>query len=97
MHESRSRTNMIAKDILLSNIHKIPSGIIITLQSIIFYFVMGSSEEEKKKDRKKERKKKKKEIVSHALHMCRVQCESLLCDGVPNHYIFSEGLKPTVE
>jgi len=95
---------MIAKDILLFNIYKIHSGIIITLQSIIFYFVIGSSEEGKKKtERKKkedERNKEKermKEIVSHVLHMCRVKCESLLCDGVPNHYIFSEGLKPTVE
>jgi len=38
---------MIVKDILLPNIQKIPSGIIITLQSIIFDFVMGSSKKKK--------------------------------------------------
>jgi len=53
---------MIAKDILLPNTHKIPSGIITTLQSIIFDSVMGSSERNKKKERKgkKEGKKGKK-------------------------------------
>jgi hypothetical protein len=88
---------MIANDILLPNIHKIPDGIIITLQSIIFDFVMSSLKKKKKRKEKRKKKKKEKDIVSNVLHMCRVQCESLLCSGVPNHYIFSEGVKHTVE
>jgi len=44
---------MIANDILLHNIDKIPSGSIITLQSTIFYFVMGTSAKTRKRKRKK--------------------------------------------
>jgi hypothetical protein len=69
VHNSRSRTNMIYKDVLLPNVQRIPNGIIVTLQSIIFDSVT----------------KVQQKNASHIPHMCRVQCESLLCNGVPNH------------